>query len=125
MTGYEMDAIDRARSYGVRMDEALDSAGITELMDSVDHGTRVQWNDPNLIKVLRLRLIGCSREYPFWDVSYCYGEMRDGSRVRVELPEYRLNRQWKAHLIRLAKLDRVYAKGLGILDEDVVSRLYG
>lgn len=120
-----MDAIDRARSYGVRMDESLDSAGIAELRESVDHSETVQWNDPDLKRILRMRLIGCSREYPFWDVSYCYGEMKDGSRVRVDLPEYRLNRNWKAHLIALAKIDRVFAKGLGILDEDVVSRLYG
>jgi hypothetical protein len=120
-----MDAIDRARSYGVRMDESLDSAGIAELMESVDHRETVQWNDHELARVLRLRLIGCSREYPFWDVSYCYGELRSGKRVRVELPTYQLNRQWKAHLIELAKRDRVFAKGLGILDEDVVSRLHG
>jgi hypothetical protein len=120
-----MDAIDRARSYGVRMDESLDSAGIAELMESVDHSETVQWNDPQLARVLRLRLIGCCREYPFWDVSYCYGELRDGSRVRVMLPEHQLNRQWKSHLIQLAKRDGVFAKGLGILDEDVVSRLYG
>lgn len=120
-----MDAIDRARSYGVRMDESLDSAGITELRESVDHHVTVQWNDRDLKRVLRLRLIGCSREYPFWDVSYCYGELKDGTRVRVNLPEYQINRNWKAHLIAMAKRDGVFAKGLGILDEDVVSRLYG
>lgn len=121
----EMDAIDRARSYGVRMDESLDSAGIAEMRESVNHSESVQWNDPELKRVLRLRLIGCCREYPFWDVSYCYGELKDGTRVRVDLPDHRLNRNWKAHLIALAKRDGVFAKGLGILDEDVVSRLYG
>lgn len=120
-----MDAIDRARSYGVRMDESLDSAGIAALRESVNHSVTVTWNDPRLARVLRLRLIGCSREYPFWDVSYCYGELTDGTRCRVYLPETRLGRNWKAHLITLAKQDRVYAKGLRILDEDVVSRLHG
>lgn len=122
-----MDAIDRARSYGVRMDETLSVDEITELRESVNHrdGAMVQWTDERLVKVLRLRLIGCSREYPFWDVSYCYGELRDGARVRVSLPVGQLNRDWKAHLIALAKNDRVFAKRLGILDDAVVSRLYG
>lgn len=120
-----MDAIDRARSYGVRMEESLDSAGIKELSDSVDHSETVYWNDPELKRVLRLRLIGCSREYPFWDVSYCYGELKNGTRVRVNLPVHQISQKWKAHLIEMAKQDGVFAKGLGILDEDVVSRLYG
>lgn len=120
-----MDAIDRARSYGVQMDETLTSAEITELRESVDHGVAVMWNHPDLARVLRLRLIGCCREYPFWDVSYCYGEMKDGTRCRVTLPEYRINRQWKAHLIEMAKRDGVFAKRLGLLDDTVVSRLYG
>jgi hypothetical protein len=120
-----MDAIDRARAYGARMDESLDSAGIAELRESVDHAVTVTWDDPLLKRVLRLRLIGCSREYPMWDISYCYGELRDGTRCRVELPGGHLRRDWRGHLIELAKRDHVYAKGLGILDEDVVSRLYG
>lgn len=120
-----MDAIERAYSYGVQMAETMDSAGIEAMRESVDHSITVTWDDAELKRVLRLRLIGCSREYPFWDVSYCYGELRDGTRVRVQLPEYRLNRRWKAHLIELAKADHVFAKGLGILDEEVVSRLWG
>jgi hypothetical protein len=119
-----MDAIDRARSYGVRMDEALNSAEIDELRESVNHGVTVMWNDKRLARVLRLRLIGCSRDYPFWDVSYCYGELKDGTRCRVQMPG-RINRNWKAHLVQMACRDGVFAKGLGLLDEGVVSRLYG
>lgn len=120
-----MDAIDRARSYGVRMDESLCSDEIAELRESVNHHLVVSWDIPELAKVLRLRLIGCSREYPFWDISYCYGELKDGTRCRVELPEGRLSQNWKGHLIRMAKRDGVFAKGLGILDDAVVSRLHG
>jgi hypothetical protein len=120
-----MDAIDRARSYGVRMDEALTSEEISALHSSVDHGTRVYWNDARLARVVRLRLIGCSRDYPRWDVSYCYGELRDGTRVRVDLPTDRIARNWRAHLIALGKAEGVFAKGLGLLDDGVVSRLAG
>lgn len=120
-----MDAIDRARSYGAVMDESLTSDGIAELRESVDHSITIEWDDPDLAKVLRLRLIGCCREYPFWDISYCYGQLRDGRRVRVNLPVSRLNNRWKAHLVALGKRDGVFVAGLGLLDEETVSRLFG
>lgn len=117
--------MDQAARYGVNLWDVNSVEATTELRESVDHSIVVDWNDPDLVKVLRLRLIGCSYEYPFWDVSYCYGELRDGTRVRVNLPEWHLNRNWRRHLVELAKRDHVYAKGLGLLDADVVSTLAG
>lgn len=119
------DAIDRARSYGVQMDESLDSAQIAE-MHAIEREETVWWDDRRLARITRLRLIGFnSREYPRWDISYCYGQLKDGTEVRVNLPFHDLGRNWKSDIIRFAQQERVYAKGLGILNEDVVSRLYG
>lgn len=121
----QMDALDRARSYGVRMDESLDSEQIAA-MHQVKREETVYWTDQRLARVTRLRLIGYNRrEYPRWDISYCYGELKDGTPVRVQLPFYNLGKLWAAEIIKWARQEHVYAKGLGLLDEDVVSRLYG
>jgi|1185.fasta_scaffold80561_1 hypothetical protein len=119
-----MDTIDRARSYGVRMDESLDSAQIAE-MHAVKREETVSLSDKRLARITRLRLIGYnSREYPRWDISYCYGELKDGTPVRVQLYG-NIGRNWKGDLIKIAQAAGVFAKGLGLLDEDIVSRLYG
>lgn len=120
---------DRARSYGVRIDGPIDSEMMTAQREAVsrDGGGEVYWNDPQLSKVTCLRLIGASRrEYPWWDVSFCYGVLKDGTQVRVQvpfggqdLPMY----GWKRAIVEAAKRDGVFAKGLGILDN--VSQLYG
>lgn len=118
------DAITRAYSYGVRMDESLDSAQIAEL-HAIKREETVTLGDKRLARITRLRLIGFCRDYPFWDLSYCYGVLKDGTEVRVQLHAGRITRNWKLDMINLAKEYGVYAKGLGLLDEDVVSRLYG
>jgi len=122
-----MDEIQqRAQAYGVRMEETLSTDEITSLRESVDHSSRVRWTDPNLRRVLRLRLVGYNHwEYPSWDVSYCYGELADGTRCLVDLPFHRLGGNWKANIVAEAIEDGVFAKGLGLLDESVVSRLWG
>ncbi len=85
---------------------------------------QVELSDPDLAKVTRVRLIGACREYPFWDLSYCYGQLRDGSNVRVDLGGYRFGRYtYKRELIDLAKAAGKYAKGLGLLDS--ISTLNG
>lgn len=80
-------------------------------------GVGVHWDHKGL-KVTRLRLL--SDPYcPFWDVSYCDGQL-DGHYVRVILPFSQLIRRkdkpLAAQIIAYAKQDGVYAKGLGILD---------
>lgn len=82
-----------------------------------DYPHGVHWNHKGL-KVTRLRLL--SDPYcPFWDVSYCDGEL-DGKHVTVILPFSQLLRRkdksLSAQIIEYAKQDGVYAKGLGILD---------
>jgi hypothetical protein len=109
------------------MDEPLGSvAEITEMRESVDHRILVGLDDPRLAKVLRLRLIGYHRyEYPRWDISYCYGELKDGTRCRVQIPLSTLSRNWRADLVNWGRANKVFVKGLGVLDDAVVSKLYG
>lgn len=118
-----MDAFDRARSYGVHMNENLSVDEVAALREQVNHDIEVDWNDPTLKTITRFRIIGCSGYYPYWDVSYCYGQLKDGTHVRVHLPFYRLPRNWKPAVLEAAKRDGVYAKGIGIFDN--VSQLWG
>lgn len=85
----------------------------------------VDLTDPRLGRITRLRLV-TDRDVPFWDLSYCFGTLKDGSAVRVQLPEH----QWpkanlKAHLIEMGRRNRVFLKGLGVFDPEVISKLYG
>ena len=82
----------------------------------------VDWSEPGL-KVIRLRIL-TDRDYPFWDVSYCHG-MLDGRPVRVQLPFDRLpKRGFKKFIVECAKKEKIFAKGLGILDDNVISKLW-
>ena len=81
----------------------------------------VYWNTKGL-KVTRFRMLS-DRGFPMWDISYCHGIL-NGQHVDVELPFHQLpKRAWKKTIIDYAKRDKVYAKGLGILDPLVVSTL--
>lgn len=85
----------------------------------------VTLGDKRLARVTRLRLL-TERGYPLMDVSYCHGVLKDGTPVRVDLPVHQLSRRFpKDDLIRAAKSEGVYAKGLGLLDESNWSVLYG
>lgn len=87
----------------------------------------MQLSDPDLEKITRLRLLGDSDgwAYPYLDVSYCYGKLKDGTHVRVDLPVYHFpKRGLKRALVEMAKEAGVFAKGLGLLDDNVISRLY-
>jgi hypothetical protein len=74
----------------------------------------VDWAEPGL-KVTRLRLLS-DPGLPFWDVSYCHGEI-NGEQVRVALPFSQLpKRGMRKAIVEQAIRDGVFAKGLGILD---------
>lgn len=88
----------------------------------IDHGNPVTLNDPRLARVTRLRLV-TDRGLDFYDVSYCYGELKDGTPVRIRLPFRRVPRAYKGFLINHCRERGLYAKGLGLLDESVISRL--
>jgi len=74
----------------------------------------VPWTTKGL-KITRFRIVS-DPSFPAWDVSYCYGDV-DGEKVVVELPFSQLpKRKWKSEIIRYAKRDGVFAKGLGIFE---------
>ena len=79
----------------------------------------VGWDSPKLAKIIRLRLL-TEPGFPAYDVSYCHGELKDGTPCRVELPFSQIPRSKRislnAFIIKEAKADGVYAKGLGIFD---------
>ena len=79
-----------------------------------DHLDVMCWDHPSLKQVTRLRLV-TEPGHQFWDVSYCWGVTRHGTKVRVALPFDQLPRHgmYKA-ILDAAKIDGVFAKGLGI-----------
>lgn len=85
----------------------------------------VSLGDPRLARVTRLRLL-TEPGYPMFDISYCYGVLKDGSPVRIQVTCGALPRRTpKLALIAWAKRERAFAKGLGLLDEGNWSVLYG
>lgn len=98
---------------GVHETNPLDATTKKFMKDAVRH---VDWRDKDLKKIVRLRLLS-DPGFPFYDVSYCIGEMKDGSAVHVDLPFDQLPRRgMNAAIIKYAKQDNVFAKGLGIFD---------
>lgn len=106
-------AHDRSLAYGAYATNPLDARNVAIRENA---RTTVTLDHPDLVEVTRLRLLtdpGC----PFWDVSYCYGSLRDGTPVRVDIGVYQLPRfGYKRELVKLAKASGKYAIGLGLLD---------
>ncbi|UKD50925.1 hypothetical protein L3Q65_01115 (plasmid) [Amycolatopsis sp. FU40] len=109
--------------YGVQETNPID-ADAYAVRDSIDHSRApVPLENPDLVKILRLRLLGES-DFPFMDVSYCYGEMRDGTRVRVEIGASQLRKRYTSHLIELAADAGRDAESMNLLNDDVISVLW-
>ena len=81
----------------------------------------VYWNDPDLVKITRLRLIS-DPGFPFWDVSYAHGVMKNGDAADVQLPFSQLSKRqmWK-EIYEAGTADGVYVKR--ILDASAISKL--
>lgn len=76
----------------------------------------VEWNNPALARIVRLRFL-TDPGFPFMDVSYCWGDLHDGTPARVDLPFGQLpKRNFKGALLDYARRDNVYLKGLGVFD---------
>lgn len=79
-------------------------------------------------RVTRLRILtdvrpGTGRVYDF---SYCHGTLQDGTIVEVRCGRYGsgILRKIKSDLIEWAQEEKVYAKAVGLLDENNWSILY-
>lgn len=79
----------------------------------------VDWTDKRLAKIERLRLVS-DPGFPFWDVSYCYGRLKTGEKVRVSVPFSGAcmlpKNKLQETILTWAKREGVYAKGLGIFN---------
>lgn len=116
-----METIAVREMYGAVETNGLMPGEQQRLLDELS-GT-VDWTDKSLAKIVRLRLL-TDPGFPMYDISYCYGRTQDGALVRVRLPFHQLTkRKWKSEIIEWAKRDRVFAKGLGLFDPEVVSTL--
>lgn len=118
------DQITRNAYYGV--DEVNPVGDIHHYLDQLT-GETVMLADPRLVEIERLRLIGWSREYTAWDISYCYGRLRNGDLVRVNLGVSRIvcagGEAYKRELVKLCRGAGKFGKALGIFD--AVSTLPG
>ena len=113
-----------SNEYGV-----FESNGIDAVPEHIRNAKRTRYvslTDPDLARVDRLRLVS-DWDFPWWDISYCWGTMRDGEAVRVDMEGIEITRGKGKSIQRqiVEHCDRygVYAKGLGLLDPDTVSAL--
>lgn len=107
-------------AYGVEESNPINDE-VKAIRDSIKE--IVYLSDPRLAKITRLRLV-TDPGFPMYDVSYCYGVLKDGTNVRVRLPRTQFpRRDLSGALIDMCKAAKVYAKGLGLLDPENVSIL--
>lgn len=110
--------------YGVLESNGIDS--VPEHIRNAERTRTVSVTDPGLARVERLRLVS-DFDCRWWDISYCWGTMKDGEAVRVDMEGLELTRgmgksivgQVVTHCRNLG----VYAKGLGLLDPETISAL--
>jgi hypothetical protein len=82
----------------------------------------VQLDDKRLRRIRRLRLLS-DPGFPMWDLSYCWGELADGTKVRVQLPRHQFSKgKLFTELIEMGKEAGVYMKRLGVFDGEVISK---
>ena len=72
----------------------------------------VEWNDPKLISIDRVRLL-TDKGAPLWDVSYCVGTTTDGKKLSVLLPFGQLWKPCNKELFKYANKDGVNLIKLG------------
>lgn len=83
----------------------------------------LDWTSPDLVRITRIRFLG-DVGYPALDKSYCHGVNKKGEPVNVILPFSELPvKNMKRELLNWAKKDKVYLKGLGVFNGDVISIL--
>ena len=119
-----------------RVREANNIAGADYDHTAVDYSVgNVPLADPDLVRIDRIRLL-TDPGLPFYDLSYCWGTLRDGRHVRVDLGRYQFARRprgtaqkgshasLRGQLVQCAKDAGRHAKQLGMLDDDTISILF-
>lgn len=114
----------RANRYGVQSTNVVDPAAWGEFLDSVKGSCSL--TDPKLVKIVRLRLL-TDAGFPWWDISYCYGQLADGTYVSVSLMGIGQLRKarggYRAHLVEIFREAKRYGRGMGIFDDGVISTM--
>lgn len=110
------DACDRAARYGAHVTPL--TAETVAAREAIDYSKPKTWlGDRNLVKITVIRLLGFNDDAacPFIDVSYVYGELADGTPVRVDLGRHQFaKRQWKSQLIECFKAAGRFGKAMGV-----------
>jgi hypothetical protein len=107
-------SMDLAVRYGVNETNPLWVSEVTH--ETVKESVRL--GDPRLDRVVRLRLL-TDPGYPYFDISYVYGVLKDGTHVRIDAHPGSLRRRAiKTDLINWAREEGVNAKRLGLLDDN-------
>jgi hypothetical protein len=99
--------------YGVVETNPISNADLTA-RERIDYSKRYQLTDRNLVKITRLRLL-TEPGAPVLDLSYCYGELTDGTPVLVDQPRHQFDKaRWKSQMIEMFAGAGRYAIGMGI-----------
>lgn len=84
------------------------------------------WTAPTL-KMTRLRLTS-DQGFPMWDVSYAHGRILTSEgwvAVEVLLPFHQVPKHnITGFILDWARKENVYARGMGILDHGIISKLF-
>lgn len=106
-------SMDLAVRYGVNETNPLWASEVTH--ETIEE--HVSLGDKRLARITRLRLL-TEPGYPYFDISYVYGVLKDGRHCRIDGAPMHLGRRTiKRDLIAWAKEEGAYAKGLGLLDD--------
>lgn len=106
-------SMDLAVRYGVNETNPIWASEVTH--ETIEE--HVTLGDKRLARITRLRLL-TEPGYPYFDISYVYGVLKDGRHCRIDGAPASLGRKTlKRDLIEWAKEEGAYAKGLGLLDD--------
>lgn len=115
--------VDRMVAYGVQADGEVVTS---EYHDQVSYDNLMSLKEVSDRggKVSRVRIL---KEGPYCDISYIHATLPDGTIVPVRLDGPSTGERFfglKDEFVRWAKAERVFAKGLGLLDESTWSVLH-
>jgi hypothetical protein len=112
-------AADRAAAYGAGSEGML-TATTVAMRNAIDYSQRPTWlGNRDLVKVHVIRLLGFGDGTPWIDLSYCYGVLKDGTPVRVDLGRSQFTKgAWKSQIVQCFKDAGRYGKAMGLDFDD-------
>lgn len=118
----ELQNVELRQKYGAFETNSLADTGITH-NDTVN--ITVDWTDPKLAQIIRIRLLTDAAPWVPYDVSYVLGRLHDGRQVRVRVPFYQLGRRsYLGQMYEMASRDGINLNRLcGGHVRNVLSRL--